>query len=242
MERHAFMQSMKEKLTLFAAAARTRELSQDEQWELASAMEAVKGGKAALPLLDGLLQRAPEHAAALYARGRILLEDNNERGAADIERAMALDEDAREPGAQLLFTYFYSRQDFSRCDRYRNMLEETRRQRERAIVERMELKKSDIIERHGLTLEQLQPWLDALTAEKSVKRAWLVRKRVQHLSKVPAYVLVVQFKALTFTRERAMERLAEAAPAWRCLVRNTWDHGSAARRVKKSAGAPVYPG
>jgi len=239
-ERHAFMQSMKEKLTLYAAASRTRELTQDEQWDFAGAVEGVKGGKAAKPILDALLQRAPEHAPALYARGRILLEDNDESGAADIERAMALDEEAREPGAQLLYTYFYSRQDFSRCDRYRNTLEETRRQRERAVAERLQLKPKDALEPHGLTAGQLQPWLEALAAENAVKRAWLVRRRVQHLPKVPAYVLVVQFRIPTLGRARAMARIAEAVPAWCCMVRNTWDHGGAARRVKKAASVPIH--
>ena len=242
-ERHAFMQSMKEKLTLYAAAARTRELTEDEQWDFASAIEGVKGGKAAKPILDVLLRRAPDHAPALYARGRNLLEENDERGAADIERAMALDEEAREPGAQLLYSYFYSRNDFSRCDRYRNTLEETRREREQAAEERLQLEQKDVLESHGLSAQQLQPWLEALAVEGSVKRAWLVRRHVKHLLKSPAYVLIVQFSLLslpTFGRGRAIARLSEAVPAWCCLIRSTWDQRSTARRVKKIAGTPTY--
>ena len=237
------MQSMKEKLTLYTAAARTRELTEDEQWDFASAIEGVKGGKAAKPILDVLLHRAPNHAPALYARGRILLEDNDERGAADIERAMALDEEAREPGAQLLYSYFYSRNDFSRCDQYRNTLEETRRERELAADERLQLEHKDVLESHGLSAQQLQPWLEALALEASVKRAWLVRRRVKYLPKSAAYVLVVEFSVLslpTFGRGRAMARLSAAVPAWCCLIRSTWDQRSTARRVKKMSGMPIY--
>jgi Zn-dependent protease with chaperone function len=126
-ERHAFMQSMRDKLARYEALERANELTPDEQWDYARVVETVRGGKVALPMLERLLALDSQHAPALYARGRILLEANDDGGAADVERAMLLDEEARELGAQLLYGYFSARRDFGRCDPYRDILRQVER-------------------------------------------------------------------------------------------------------------------
>lgn len=240
-ERHAFVQSMKEKLTLYTAAARSRELDAQEHWDYAAALEAVKGGIAALPLLDALLARNPRHAPAYYARGRIRLEQRDERGAADIERAMLLDEEAREPGAQLLYGYYYSRQEFSRCDRYRSTLEDLHRERELAMLERNELKGVDGLEPHGLSEEDLAPWRDLLAGEKCAKRAWLARRRVRHLPKLPAYVLVLDLGLFSTASDERLAQLGERLSVGHtCLVVSTSSHRAAHRFVRRSYGALIY--
>jgi Zn-dependent protease with chaperone function len=240
-ERHAFVQSMKEKLTLYTAAARSRELDPQEQWDYAAALEAVEGGVAALPLLDALLARHPRHAPAYYARGRIRLEQRDERGAADIERAMLLDEEAREPGAQLLYGYFYSRQDFSRCDRYRSTLEDLHRERQLAMLERCELKRVDALEPHGLREEDLAAWRELLAGETGIKRAWLARRRVRHLSKLPAYVLIVDPGLFSTASDERLAQLGERLSVGHtCLVVSTSSHPAAHRFVRRLYGALIY--
>jgi hypothetical protein len=240
-ERHAFVQSMKEKLTLYTAAARSRELDAHEHWDYAAALEAVKGGVAALPLLDALLARNPRHAPAYYARGRIRLEQRDERGAADIERAMLLDEEAREPGAQLLYGYFYSRQDFSRCDRYRSKLEDLHRERELAMLERNELRRADELEPHGVPDEDLAPWRDLLAGEKGVKRAWLARRQVRHLPKLPAYVLVVELGLFSAASDDRLAQLGERLSVGHtCLVVSMGSHRAVHRFVRRLRGALIY--
>jgi Zn-dependent protease with chaperone function len=237
-ERHAFMQSMRERLAAHEATARARELDEEEQWDLATALEAVRGGAAALPVLDQLLRRAPEHAPALYARGRIRLDTNDEGGAGDIERAMQLDEEAREPGAQLLYTYFYARHDLSRCDRYLRTLQQVQQDRNLAGLERAQLRSQDVLVPHGLTREALTAFLHALEGEPKVRRAWLARKRVRHLSRVPAYVLCVQFKLLGFGGESDLERLsATLSEGHSCLAVAGL---RARRRLRKVDGALIF--
>jgi Zn-dependent protease with chaperone function len=222
-ERHAFMQAMKERLAECEALQRTRELTETEQWELANAVEAVKGGRAALAILEALLRRSPEHAPALYARGRIQLEDGDDAGAADIERAMQLDDEAREPGAQLLYTYFYARHDLSRCDRYRGTLQQLQQERQLAQVERAQLRARDVLGPHGLSATELDPWLEVLRNESGVRRAWLVRKRVRHLSRIPAYVLCVESRLFSRGGDSRVTRLADALSHGRsCLVVSGW--------------------
>ncbi len=240
-DRHAFMTSMKERLALYQAAARSRELDAQEQWEYATALEAVHGGKAALPALDALLVRSPHHAPAHYARGRILLEAHDERGAADIEHAMSLDEEAKEPGAQLLYSYFYSRHEFARCDRYRNTLEDVQRERDLASHERSQLKKKDVLAPHALDEETLAAWRETLASQKGLKRAWLARKRVRYLQKLPAYVLVVEFRLFTSANDERLSQLSEQLSMGQtCLVVVKGKNASAHRRVSEFRGSLIY--
>src|SRR5262249_20707135 len=60
----------------------------------------------AMPLPDPVLQQRPEHASALFMRGRLKLSNGDEDGVREIEAAMQLDGDALEPGSRILFDYF----------------------------------------------------------------------------------------------------------------------------------------
>lgn len=237
-ERHEFMRAMRERLAKHEAAAAERALTEAEEWERACAVEAVRGGAAALALLDLLLQRHPQHAPALYARGRIRLEADDDRGAADIERAMQLDDEAREPGAQLLYSYFYARHEFSRCDLYRGTLQEIARERDLASLERSQLRSQDRLEPHGLGAADLAPWIEALRAERSVVRAWLARKQVDHLARVPAFVLCVQLKLLSTGGDSTLGRLADALSGGHsCLALSS---RRAQRRLRALGGALIF--
>lgn len=240
-ERHAFLQETAAKLSRLDETGAKRELSEVEDWDRACAVETLRGGRAALPLLDALLARAPGHAAAYYARGRILLEENEERGVDDVERAMQLDESAREPGSQLLYTYFFARNQLARCDKYRHILWQVARERQLASAERAVLKRKDVLEPHALTGTGLTPWMAALAAHDCVKRAWVVRRRVQHLPAMPAYVLVVEFRAFAWVSESTMNSIAAALPGEvSCLVLRASHPLGATRRVKRVQGSLIF--
>jgi Zn-dependent protease with chaperone function len=241
-ERHAFLTETREKLTRYEAAQRERELTEDEHWEYAGAVEALRGSRAALPVLDALLARSAGHAGAYYARGRILLEQDEERGVADVERAMQLDEAAREPGSQLLYRYFYSRNQLSRCDKYRSMLSQAAHERQLAAAERSELRRKDTLDHHGLAPADLLPWLAVLSGHKAVKRAWLARKAVRHLRAVPAYVLIVEFGMLSWVGSSTLTAVAASLPdELSCLVLNKAANGSAWRQIRKVEGTQIFP-
>ncbi len=210
-ERHEFLTETREKLSRYETAP-AGGLNEDEHWDYATAVETLRGGQAALPVLDALLARAPTHAAAYYARGRILLEAGEERGVADLEKAMQLDEAAREPCSQLLYGYFYSRNQLSRCDKYRQMLSQAARERKLAAIERGELKRHDAMLPHGLPPAELLPWFATLSGHKGVKRAWLARRQVRYLRTVPAYALVVEFAALKWVSDSTLQQIANSLP------------------------------
>jgi Zn-dependent protease with chaperone function len=237
-ERHATMQAMKERLAALEQAARERELDTDEAWERARAVEAVRGSGPALAIIDQLLQRAPEHAPALYARGRIRLEDGDEAGAQDVERAMQLDEEAREPGAQLLYTWFYARQDLTRCDRYRGALVELQNERKLAALERAHLRRRDVLAAHGLNASALASCVEALRGERSVKRAWLARKQVRYLARVPAYVLCVEYRLFTRSDAGRLLRLAHTLDGVNSCI--ALADARSRRRLRRIEGALIF--
>jgi hypothetical protein len=192
-------------------------------------------------VLDALLARAPTHAAAYYARGRILLEAGEERGVADLEKAMQLDEAAREPGSQLLYGYFYSRNQLARCDRYRQMLAQAARERKLAAIERGQLNRQDPLLHHGLPPSDLLPWFAVLSGHKDVKRAWLARRQVRYLRTVPAYALVVEFAALKWVSESTLQQIANSLPdGVSCLVLNKAAKRRAWHQIAKIEGSLIF--
>ncbi len=239
-ERHQFLTETREKLSRYETAAASA-LNEEEHWDYANAVETLRGGQAALPVLDALLARAPMHAAAYYARGRILLEAGEERGVFDLEKAMQLDEAAREPCSQLLYGYFYSRNQLSRCDEYRQNLAQAARERKLAAIERGELRRHDALVPHGLPAAQLLSWFATLSGHKGVKRAWLARRQVRYLRAVPAYALVIEFAALKWVGDSTLQQIANSLPdGVSCLVLNKAAKRRAWRQIAKLEGALIF--
>jgi Zn-dependent protease with chaperone function len=240
-ERHQFLIDTRAKLVHYESARVERELSEEEHWDYACSVEVLQGGRAALPVLDALLARAPAHAPAYYARGRILLDEDEERGVADLETAMQLDESVREPGSKLLYSYFYSRNQLSRCDRYRGILAQAAHERRLASTERSMLRRGDLLMPHGLSSTELLAWRAVLSSEEGLKRAWLARKQVRHLQAVPAYVLVIEFRALKWVSGTTLQRLAQSLPeSVSCLVLNQTARRRAWRQVAKVDGSMIF--
>jgi len=238
-ERHQFLTETRAKLARYEVAV--GELNEDEHWDYACAVETLRGAQAALLVLDGLLARAPAHAAAYYARGRILIEAGEERGVADLEKAMQLDEGARESGSQLLYGYFYSRNQLSRCDKYRSVLSQAALERKLAAAERRELKRDDALVPHGLSPAELLPWFSALSAHKGLKRAWLARRQVRYLRTAPAYALVVEFVVLKWVSNSTLQQIANAVPSGvTCLVLNKAAKRRTWRRVAQIEGSLIF--
>ena len=82
----------------------------EEQWDYACARgnaegrpRCAAGARCACSSARRRMRPPAMHAGAFFC------EDDEERGVADVERAMQLDESAREPGSQLLYSFFYAR-------------------------------------------------------------------------------------------------------------------------------------
>ena len=155
--------------------------------------ESLEGRYAAFALYRALVERHPEHAPAVYAYGRILVQGGDAQGVALVERAMALDPEAAQPGAELLFEFYRGRKDVSGMDRWQATLETLGQVRAKAHAELTRFDAKDRLRPHGFSPATLQRLVEAIGAQKKIKRAWLVRKSGTHLPKVPGYLLLLEF-------------------------------------------------
>src|SRR4029079_3009069 len=90
---------------LRAALERQASLSAAELFERATLLETLDGPDAALPIYHAALEADQQHAGAALAAGRILLERDDDRGAALVERAVEADETLLSDAAELLVSF-----------------------------------------------------------------------------------------------------------------------------------------
>ncbi len=192
-ERHATAAEERRRFEALATEAAAGALPLAAAWERARLAESLEGRYAAFALYRALVERHPEHAPAVYAYGRILVQGGDAQGVALVERAMALDPEAAQPGAELLFEFYRGRKDVSGMDRWQATLEALGQVRAKAHAELTRFDAKDRLRPHGFSPATLQRLVEAIGAQKKIKRAWLVRKSGTHLPKVPGYLLLLEF-------------------------------------------------
>jgi Zn-dependent protease with chaperone function len=178
---------------LESMAATVPEPAQDVDclWEKARLLIDLEGDRSAAPVLGRILELRPEHAPALYCLGRKLLADGDPAGVDYLERAMDEDEEAIGSASQLLHHHYRSwghtaelRALSTRLDRYEQSVAA-------AHAERTWVSWKDRFEPHTLSLDTVAGITDRLRGEAAIRGAWLARKRLEHPSRQPVFVLVV---------------------------------------------------
>ncbi|HKX27842.1 MAG TPA: M48 family metalloprotease [Blastocatellia bacterium] len=190
-------------------------LTLPEQWERATLMEEIHDSQAALPFYREVLAADAEHAGAIFAIGRLKLEDQDQEGVDLIERAMRLDQQYVIPGCELLHGYFTRRDQEPEAQQY---LDRARRQAElyqEAQHQRAQIKFNDRFLPHHLNDEILDRLREQLAHHPEIDRAYLVGKSVQLLPEIPLYILGFTIKVPWYryrsvkANTRLCERLAE---------------------------------
>jgi hypothetical protein len=164
-------------------------LSIEELWEYACQMEALESDRAALPLLQQLLTKAPTHAEANLAMGRLLLGQNDQKGLQYLENAIAAAREAVVPACQLASNYLERRGNHKGHALPSQGAVATAALLD-AEAERSAIKPGDSFEPHGLPLV-IDGIAGQLASKPDVQAAYLVRKKVQVLTNVPCYALVI---------------------------------------------------
>jgi Zn-dependent protease with chaperone function len=192
-ERHAAVAEERRRFDALEAQAKASELPLDAAWERARLAESLNGRLAALPLYRQLAERHPGHAPAVYAYGRMLVQGGDEQGVAVVEKAMSLDGEAEQSGAELLFEFYRGRKDLAGMDRWHARLDQLAGTRARAQAELTKFEPKDPLRPHGVSAPTLAKLAAVIAEQRKVKRAWLVRKHGKHLPKVPGYLLLLEF-------------------------------------------------
>ena len=241
-DQYAFLAQNRERLERFRSSE-PEQLSADDYWDYARAMEAETGALAALPLLERAISLNPTHAAAHYDRGRIRLRQREEGGVADIERAMQLDSDALEPGSQLLYQFYYARNELGRCQPYLDTLRRIEAEREQGRRERAGIGPADVLDSHGLTAEQVEPFAAAARTAPGLRRAWMARKRVKHSPEVPAYAVVLEFRWWRSPTQATLQAVLNAMPNGpSIIVLNKDRNRRVSRRIRACTNALIVGG
>jgi Zn-dependent protease with chaperone function len=191
--RHETAASDRKRFNALEQEATAGDLPIETECERARLAEALEGRYRALALYRRILDRQPDHPPALYAYGRLLVQSGDKDGAVLVERAMSLDQEAEQPGAELLFEFCRGRKDLAGMDRWNTRLNVLAETRARARLELATFRAEDIFEPHTLSKQSCERLTSAIAAQKRVRRAWLVRKFSRESPRVSGYLLLLEF-------------------------------------------------
>ena len=246
-QRHQVIQESRDKIREYQAKGDLSALSEEEHWDFATLLEDIEGSAAARPLFANLLTRNPEHAYANYVMGRMLLADNDDTGVAHIEKAIQLDNALDEAGNELLFNYFYHhKQDNEKAQSYYDRWNRHAQLHHEADKERAAFNKKMPITTPALDAEILDAIAAALAPLKRIKKAWLVRREVEHMAHVPAYVMLIKLGGFVFDEDKHVQAAADAVASVlsnaTVHVADVKKHRALHKRIRKLDNSLIYPG
>ncbi|OAI30400.1 hypothetical protein A1351_09315 [Methylosinus sp. R-45379] len=208
--------------------------------DYAALIEEAEGREQARPLVEAALSRQPDHAPSLFMRGRLRLADGDHDGVLDIERAMELSPDAREPGARILASYFLDRRDIERGLRYVETVQEADQRRSAAEAERSNVLPTDDFIDHGLGAAELER-LRATLADLPVASVWLVGRRLKLSPGLANYVAVVAYARSLRPTQDQLNAILNAMPEDGFKIVTIADpKGAVTRKIAAMEGALVY--
>ncbi len=218
-----------------------------EAAERADLVLGLVGEAAAIEPLRAVLQLEPDHAAANYALGEVLLDLHDETGVQHIERAVTRDPSAREQGYQRIWAFYEAEGRTAEATEYRRRAWQQGDLLQLAAPERQDVTNRDRFIPHDLPDAKLSPIREVVAAAPDIAEAYLVRKDVTHMPEVPLYVLGVKMKLPWYryrsqTKEQALvDRLVKEVPVpgqWFVVALN--EHTAKIRKkMRKVPGAQL---
>ncbi|HEU4501766.1 MAG TPA: M48 family metallopeptidase [Nitrospira sp.] len=190
-EKHEECVAAQARLHALTGKAATESPTVGEWWEYAQLTERFEGGRAALAIIDDMLAHFPEHAPALFAKGRLLLSQGDQKGVTFLDQATTLDQEALLSACDIAERFYERAGRHKEAAAYRNRAIERRDMMVAAEQERQNISPKDSFFRHRLPEEATTALAHELSAFSEIHEAYLVQKRVQVLPDVPAHVLLV---------------------------------------------------
>jgi len=148
-QKHQDMAAARARCQALSDKSATVGLSTDELWEYACQMEALESDVAALPVLQQLLAKDPNHTAANLAMGRLLLAQDDQTGLQYLESAIALNREAVIPACHLASSFLERRGNHKDSMRYRIKAQRQRQQLLNAKTEHSIIRPEESLEPHG---------------------------------------------------------------------------------------------
>ncbi len=200
-DRHAYLQQRHGRLLALEAQASP---DVDEQWERIELLRELKPETALLPLIDALLEHAPEHVYALFGRGQLLLENGDEAGIESLEKAMQLDRNATLSGCEIAWRFYLERSP-EKAQSYQARWQAYFDQIKRVEAELKVLSVNVSIAPAEVDETRLEAIRIILrTHGKYVRRAYLFRRILKSDPTVNAYVLGIETNTFTLDNKIPM--------------------------------------
>jgi hypothetical protein len=128
------------------------------------------------------------------------------------ENLLKLDDLVRDNPSILPFACYFAIKFFEQRDRideakiYRYRLDDWEYKSQAAEEEREYIYENDNLQYHNMHKQHIRVILDILREQKSVKKAWLVRKEIGYLKNTPFFPLVIKRGAFSFADKRKIEQ------------------------------------
>nr|WP_199290221.1 M48 family metallopeptidase [Leptolyngbya sp. FACHB-36] len=208
-QRYAYLQETRAELQALNEKASRQALTVDEAWERACRTLELEGDAAATPLIQAVVTLKPDHAAAHYTLGRILLEQNNPEGIAHVEAAIAQNVDWVLEGCQLIYGFLWQRGQVEEAKQYRDRAEHQYELLMKAQQERSDVSDRDLLKPHTLTEAEIADLKQQLATYPQVKEAYVVEKVMTHFPEKRFCVLGIIRKRNLIEGEAAAQKLVD---------------------------------
>jgi tetratricopeptide (TPR) repeat protein len=242
--RYEHLQEQSKKLAELQSKLTVEQPAFDDSWNYALILEDIEGSRAALPAFRNSLALQPDNPEALFAVGRILIDDWQEEGVQLLESAAERNADLIFPATDMLYGYFMATGRHRRAEDYyeRAIIQNERLQK--AQAERSVVKHTDKFVPHGLTEPQVAELHAFFARVPEILTVYLVQKRVEYFLDKPMFVLglVLRFAVWIRDRQELLNRLARETPfrhGYLALFDYSGDHRMRAI-LGKVRGSRVY--
>lgn len=178
-------------LQLYDQKAADGTISAEDAFRRALIVESLKGPAEAGALSQLALDLKPDHAAASFMRGRLLLKEHDPAGVPLLEQAMKLDPEAVGPACQLLYDFHTRRNQHSQAEEILKRYDTHLIELEKMQFERAFLPDNAVWHPHDLPREELNEIISICRSLYPVKQAYLVKRAVTNFPEKPCYALII---------------------------------------------------
>ncbi len=240
---HATVKHMLEK-TDDAVVSPAGATEADRQWEEIQIQARYGPLDEAMGLLRDFLSRFPEHPAASFTLGQMLLDQDDEDAVAFLETAMRGDSDWVGPALHMLLDYYREAGRDIEADPIQKRLDDYERALVHARTERLKVSRRDRFMPHGLEAKDLEKLRRILYRYPQIKAAYLVRKQVRTFTDKPSYVLAIQCRVRVLEDSGADKFLTESLrsqiPLPCAVVVLRWRSVTLQSRLRAACPSPIF--
>jgi len=247
---HTEQQELRNRQTALDTLAGERPLTHAESWERIGIIAKLEGEDTVVPLIRCLLDGYPEHVAANFSLGRILLQQSDPEGIRFLEAAMELEIECEMEGCHLIFVFLSGQGNEAEAEHYRLRAMRNLPLVLRAMKERDRMERRCRLAPHGLSSALIQRLQTELARHPAVGLAYLARKVVKHFPERPIYYLYIiarptEGAAITTQdcnvyQRRLLNALSFPGKTFVTVTPPTANAEGAGKTIQRVAGAEIY--